>query len=67
MCVNGAAVMCVNANGEVKGVNPIWACEDFGATDHNYYLCPACVENFAIWIKNPTRYAVEKAVENPAD
>ena len=40
-----------NENGEIPGYGAQWSCADFGKPNHNYFLCPACNENFRLWIR----------------
>ncbi len=35
-----------NENGEIPGVGPEWACEDYGKPGHNYYSCRICSRRY---------------------
>lgn len=38
--------MAANHMGEIPGLGPVWACEEFGAPGHNYGICAECWKRF---------------------
>jgi hypothetical protein len=38
-----------NVRGEVAGLGAEWSCPKFGMPDHNYIVCPVCLDNFDRW------------------
>jgi hypothetical protein len=40
----------VNAQGELPGCGPEWACEKFGQDVHDYLNCPKCKEWFNVYL-----------------
>lgn len=34
-------------NGELTGMGPNWACDQYGELDHDYYTCQECREGYS--------------------
>ena len=45
------AALGINEHGEIKGCGPLWACDAFGATGHNYQECRVCMARFDSWME----------------
>ncbi len=42
--------MKINANGELQGAGPEWACRKFGQDGHDYLTCPECKKWFDVYL-----------------
>jgi hypothetical protein len=40
----------INSIGELAGCGPEWACDQYGAIDHDYFTCPTCYERFETYL-----------------
>jgi hypothetical protein len=44
--MNGTDTIKSNAIGEIKGISPIWSCDQFAEYGHDYFRCRVCWNNY---------------------